>query len=117
MIPMSASDLEKDLYGDTAVNRAWYKSVSELEKSICENRSELQFLDAVQGILISLRYTVKTEDLNCVLARIAEKKEKAAKQIKEDESTIHYIKDNLLNLVNNIEEVISGLEEQGDEHT
>lgn len=117
MIPMSVSDLERELYGDTAVNRAWYKSISELEKSIRENRSELQFLDAVQGILISLRYTIKAEDLTCVLERITEKKEKAVKQIKEDESTIHYIKNNLLTLVDDIGEVISGLEEQGDENT
>lgn len=115
MIPMSASDFERAIYGDTAVNRAWYRSISELETSIRENRSDLQFLDAVQGILVSLRHTIKADDFNCVLERIAEKKEKAMRQIKEDESTIHYIKDHLL--IDNIDEVISGLEEQGDEHT
>ena len=115
MIPMSASDLERAIYGDTAVNRAWYKSISELETSIRENRSELQFLDAVQGILVSLKYTIKADDLNCVLERIAKKKEEALKQIKEDESTIHYIKDHLL--IDNIEKVISGIEKQGDERT
>lgn len=115
MIPMSASDFERAIYGDTAVNRALYRSISELEESIRENRSDLQFLDAVQGILVSLRYTIKADDFNCVFERIAEKKEKAVKQIKEDESTIHYIKDHLL--IDNIDEVISGLEKQGDEHT
>ena len=113
MIPMSVSDLEKQLYGETAINRAWGKTISELETYIRENRSELQFLDAVQGILVSLKYTIKASDFNCVLERIAEKKEKAVKQIREDESTIRYIKDHLL--IDNIEGVISGEENQGDE--
>lgn len=115
MIPMSVSDLEKQLYGETAINRAWRKTISDLETYIRENRSELQFLDAVQGILVSLKYTIKASDFNCVLERIAEKKEKVIKQIRDDESSIRYIKENLL--IDNIEEVISGLEEQGDEHT
>ena len=114
MIPMSASELERAIYGDTAVNMAWHRSISELETSILENRSELQFLDAVQGILVSLKYTIKAADFNCVLERIAEKKEKAVRQIKEDESTIHYIKDHLL--IDNIEEVVSNLEKQGAEN-
>lgn len=104
MIPMSVSDLERAIYGDTAVNMAWHRSISELETSIRENRSELQFLDAVQGILVSLKYTIKASDFNCVIERITEKKEKAVKQIKEAESAIRYIKENLL--IDNIEEVI-----------
>ena len=114
MIPMSVSDLEKQLYGETAINRAWSKTISELETCIRENRSELQFLDAVQGILVSLKYTIKAADFNCVIERITEKKEKAVKQIKEDESTIRYIKENLL--IDNIEEVVSNLEKQGAEN-
>ena len=114
MIPMSVSDLEKQLYGETAINRAYCKTISELETYIRENRSELQFLDAVQGILVSLKYTIKASDFNCVLERIAEKKEKAVKQIRDDESTIRYIKENLL--IDNIEEVVSNLEKQGAEN-
>lgn len=114
MIPMSVSDLEKQLYGETAINRAWGKTISELETYIRENRSELQFLDAVQGILVSLRHTIKADDFNCVIERIAEKKEKAVKQIRDDESTIRYIKDHLL--IDNIEEVVSDLEKQGAEN-